>query len=447
MFSSTDQAALEQLVRARIEASSAERLRSRRAIERGQPLEAEDDPVRLATVSQRPRLVQVRARPQAVQTDEGSGAAGDAPEPAPGAEKIQGDSTDYVDASFLSVGARAALAVGQILALGGRSPLATCCLISPDLILTNNHVLGDVASASEARVAFEYELDENAVPKVPTIFALDPGRFFLTVGYQSLDFALVALGRRLSGPRTPAQLGSLPLSDRQDKSAKGLCVNIVEHPNGWYKKLVLRENRIVARGTDTLHYEADTEGGSSGSPVLNDAWEMVALHHWGEPYLETRTPGGAAIPVTVNEGIRVSRIVEELRALVPTLTAQQQPILVAALALGAMVGQGGTVGQTVSAPVLRSGTELGLQPSEPQLSGPQPPVVAERFPVPPEPAPLRFVIPLEVTLRVLPTLSASTPPHLAPSSSAVPVDLSTATPGGPERVRIDPDYRNRTGYE
>ena len=345
------------------------------------------------------------------------------------------------------MGARAALAVGQILASGGRSPLATCCLISPDLILTNNHVLSDVASASEARVAFEYELDENAVPKVPTIFVLDPGRFFLTVGYQSLDFTLVALGRRLSGPRTPAQLGSLPLSDRQDKSAKGLCVNIVEHPNGWYKKLVLRENRIVARGTDTLHYEADTEGGSSGSPVLNDAWETVALHHWGEPYLEIRTPGGAAIPVTVNEGIRVSRIVEELRALVPTLTAQQQPILVVALALGAMVGQGGTVGQTVSAPVLRSGTELGLQPSEPQLSEPQPPVVAERFPVPPEPAPLRFVIPLEVTLRVLPTLSASTPPHLAPSSSAVPVDLSTATSGEPERIRIDPDYRNRTGYD
>ena len=51
VFSFTDQAALEQLVRARIEASSAERLRSRRAIERGQPLEAEDDPVHLATVS------------------------------------------------------------------------------------------------------------------------------------------------------------------------------------------------------------------------------------------------------------------------------------------------------------------------------------------------------------------------------------------------------------
>ena len=99
MFSSTDQAALEQLVRARIEASSAERLRSRRAIERGQPFEAEDDPVRLATVSQRPRLVQVRAHPQAVQTDEGSGAAGDAPEPAPGAEKIQGDSVEYVNVS------------------------------------------------------------------------------------------------------------------------------------------------------------------------------------------------------------------------------------------------------------------------------------------------------------------------------------------------------------
>ena len=297
-------------------------------------------------------------------------------------------------------------------------------------------MLSDVPSASEARVAFEYELDEDAVPKVPTIFALDPERFFLTVGYQTLDFTLVALGRRLSGPRTPAQLGYLPLSDRRDKSAKGLCVNIVEHPNGGYKKLVLRENRIVARGADTLHYEADTEGGSSGSPVLNDAWETVALHHWGEPHLETRTLDGAVIPVTVNEGVRVSRIVEELRTLVPTLDARQQPILVAALALGAAPAQ------TVSAPVppLHSETDFGLQTSVDAERLPVPPE-----PVPPEPVPLRFVIPLEVTLRVLPTVSELTPPQVSVSSFAA--DLSGTPPAGPERVRIDPDYSNRSGYD
>ncbi len=427
MFDSTDQAALEQLVRARVEASSAERLRSRRAIVRGQPLEAEDDPVRLSAVLQRPQLVQARVHSQSAPADESL----DAMDGARGAEKIQGDSTDYVDASFLSVGARAALAVGQILASGGRSPLATCCLISPDLILTNNHVLGDEASAREARVAFEYELGEDGAPKVPTLFALDPDRFFLTVGYQTLDFTLVALGGRLSGPRTPGQLGYLPLSDRRDKSAKGLCVNIVEHPNGWYKKVVLRENRIVARGADTLHYEADTEGGSSGSPVLNDAWEMVALHHWGEPHLETRTLDGASLPVTVNEGVRVSRIVEELRTLVPTLSARQQPLLVAALALGAVVGQGGTVGQSGVPNVLTLPPGAG--------PGSQAPVDAERLPTLPEPAPLRFVIPLEVTLRVLPTVSEVMP---------VPVpDLSMAAPGGPERVQIDPDYGNRRGYD
>lgn len=125
MFDSADQAALEQLFRARVEASSAERLRSRRAVERGQPLQAEDNPVRLAGVEQRPQLVQARARPQAVQVD--AVQTGERPgllEDAPGAEKIQGDSADYVDASFLGVGARVALAVGQILASGGRSPPA-----------------------------------------------------------------------------------------------------------------------------------------------------------------------------------------------------------------------------------------------------------------------------------------------------------------------------------
>jgi endonuclease G len=57
-----------------------------------------------------------------------------------------------------------------------------------------------------------------------------------------------------------------------------------------------------------LHYETDTEPGSSGSPVFNDQWEIVALHHAGVPATEHGELGGI-----VNEGIRVSRLLAFLR--------------------------------------------------------------------------------------------------------------------------------------
>ena len=40
--------------------------------------------------------------------------------------------------------------------------------------------------------------------------------------------------------------------------------------------LALRENQIVDLLEQFLHYRTDTEPGSSGSPVYNDQWQIVA---------------------------------------------------------------------------------------------------------------------------------------------------------------------------
>ena len=69
-----------------------------------------------------------------------------------------------------------------------------------------------------------------------------------------------------------------------------------------------------------IHYSTDTEPGSSGSPVLSDAWEVVALHHAGVP-----GPGGKGY--VANEGIRISSIVAHLGALRESLPAAQQSVL------------------------------------------------------------------------------------------------------------------------
>jgi len=103
----------------------------------------------------------------------------------------------------------------------------------------------------------------------------------------------------------------------------GEWVNIVQHPGGEPQKVALRENEVVDVFDDWMHYTTDTGPGSSGSPVLNDQWEVAALHHSGVPrvddegcpLLRTGEPWDGStetedlIDWVANEGVRVSRIV------------------------------------------------------------------------------------------------------------------------------------------
>ncbi len=80
-------------------------------------------------------------------------------------------------------------------------------------------------------------------------------------------------------------------------------MTIVQHPRGEKKQIALRENRIVDVLDSYLHYEADTEPGSSGSPVFDDGWQVIALHH-----ASVRAPEDGELGGFLNEGIRVSSL-------------------------------------------------------------------------------------------------------------------------------------------
>src|SRR5262249_51774533 len=168
-------------------------------------------------------------------------------------------------------------------------------------------------------------------PRATTRFALDPSRFFLTNDRDDLDFTVVAVSDRVAGAKDLADFGFCAMSDRGDKHMLGEFVNLVQHPEGGFKQLVLRENKLVSRFDTVLHYEADTEPGSSGSPVFNDEWETVALHHWGGPHREQRRPDGQPVPAMINEGIRASAIVTALRDHRGGLSGTQQALLDEAL--------------------------------------------------------------------------------------------------------------------
>ncbi|CAN5417358.1 hypothetical protein BH10ACT9_BH10ACT9_17730 [soil metagenome] len=244
-------------------------------------------------------------------------------------ERIIGLANEMQAVSFLTRGVRAVAAVARIsLSQNGREiPQGTGSLVSPRLLMTNNHVLPDIATAQDAIIEFHAEVDIENTPVAPIRFRLDPGAFFVTD--EHLDFTMVLVAADGSG-RHPAEVVGWwnTLIPQQGKIVVGESMNVAGHPMGRLKEISIRENRLDLQLDDFLHYSTDTEPGNSGSPVFNDQWEVVALHHSGVPRTDGQGralrkdgtvwragDGDDAIDWVANEGVRVSVILKHLAGL------------------------------------------------------------------------------------------------------------------------------------
>jgi endonuclease G, mitochondrial len=298
-----------------------------------------------------------------------------------GAEAIWGDTVDFVSVAFLETGARKARSVGRVAFKSGQ-PNGTGALIGSDLFLTNNHVIDSPEKAQQCLLEFDYERGLTGAVREPTRFRIDPS-FFITHPINGLDYTVFAVGAKWDGPEELTTYGNSPLSDAGDKHMIGEFANIIQHPRGRFKEVVLRENRLVNRFDDALHYLADTERGSSGSPVFNSEWQMIALHHWGGPWIDGGDVGDPS-SFEINEGIRISSIVRNLRTQMRNLPAIQQERLVSALnAEGTGASPSSTAYNTsaqqsgTSVKVAEDGTATWTVPLEvsvriPALAGQQP---------------------------------------------------------------------------
>ncbi|KAF1042133.1 MAG: hypothetical protein GAK35_02876 [Herbaspirillum frisingense] len=416
--------------RACVEQTAAERQRVRALVSCGQWREAEPDSGRARSYALRQRNLGAR-----------------------GPESIVGDTEDFLRAAFLSQGAAVARAVAYVeVNAGNATEIATGFMVSPRLFITNQHVIADAAAARGAQLTFFRELDERGVPRPTTTFLLDPDSFALFSPDDQLDYALVALGPRQSGAADVADLGFCPLSDQPDKHVIGMNTNIIQHPSGWMKMISVRNNTLTARTEHTLLYETDTEQGSSGSPVFNDDWQLVALHHWGEPFLD----GGAArakgkknqdatatvIPRNVNEGVRISAIYRDLVARMSELPPAWKPLLQEALSYQPAAAPANGP-RRLSPPHAAPASEALPRSSLPTFAKDASMNHAD------DNAAASFTIPLEVTVRVGGAGAAATAtPALAPGQQA-PVRRLSPPPlaRGAEAVRIDQDYANRGGYD
>jgi len=338
---------------------------------------------------------------------------------------------DFLEARYLEGGFVAQRTVGRVVIRGadGRTAgFGTGFLVSAHLLLTNHHVLPDaeVAAGSVLQLDFQRGLDGDPLPVVEV--GLDPGAFF--AADPGLDFALVAVA---GAPASTAPFGWCRLTDAQGTVVVGESVTIVQHPAARRKEVALRENRLVDIPEEVLHYVTDTEPGSSGSPVFNDQWEVVALHHASVP---DPSPGGAG---SLNEGIRISRILRHLaglpldpgrRALVDALDDPPTPHggVEAARAPGARATGGAAAGAAAAAV---AGDPTGTAGGVVEV-------------------PLRLTV--RVALDARPAGDAGGPgTGGAPATSAPAPTASPAPPAAPttavESLAIDPDYAARGGYD
>lgn len=186
-------------------------------------------------------------------------------------------------------------------------------LAAPNLLMTNFHVinarrLGEPAASLEERklqatqmeVLFDYDDDgfEGHSARVAGIEAFDVG----------LDYALLRLSASVVG-RMPLNLSSKRIVVAGPEQY--LAVNIVQHPGGRPKRVAIRNNLIHRAEYPRVQYYTDTEAGSSGSPVCDDSWEVVALHCSWQAVTGVKFQGRPT--GWVNQGTQMAAVLDHLQ--------------------------------------------------------------------------------------------------------------------------------------
>jgi hypothetical protein len=168
------------------------------------------------------------------------------------------------------------------------------------LLLANNHVISTLASEhgalrpDQARIRFETRPEAGEFGVRSVLFESPRSE---------LDATLVALDRSPPDVQPYRLADSLP--------ALGRRVYVIGHPSGHPLSFSLQDNKVIDHDERLLHYRAATAGGSSGSPVFGEAWELVGLHRAGSDAMPRLDGSGF---YGANEGVSIVAIAAALRA-------------------------------------------------------------------------------------------------------------------------------------
>jgi hypothetical protein len=210
-------------------------------------------------------------------------------------------------------------------------PVGTGFLVGPSAVLTNYHVVESIVQEKSGynptgvALRFDYKMLDKMNLNPGKIYGLDGDWLIDCSPYSKfdhekepksgvpqpdeLDYALLrpqdSPGEDLVGEAgTSPERGciQLPQPGTEYDYSTNKVLFIVQHPLGEPLKITSNTFRDCNENKSRLTYLNDTHPGSSGSPCFNANWELVALHHSGDP----------AFRPQYNEGIPIAQIVNLL---------------------------------------------------------------------------------------------------------------------------------------
>jgi hypothetical protein len=212
-------------------------------------------------------------------------------------------------------------------------------LVGPDLVMTNFHVMEPMfkspASAAGVRCQFDYKQAKDGtqlgteVPLHATDWRVDDSPYSKAEAENApdrepatddeLDYALIRLARPVGSlpvaehadPQKANPRGWVQVPEKAPVFAEKMAVIIAQHPNGAPMKLAIDTRAIdkeaglwLRPGETRVRYATNTEGGSSGSACFDFDWNLIALHHYGDPAWQAPQ---------FNQGIPINKIRDRLQ--------------------------------------------------------------------------------------------------------------------------------------
>jgi V8-like Glu-specific endopeptidase len=171
--------------------------------------------------------------------------------------------------------------------------------LPPIVAVTNGHVVPEDLDPGDAHVVF-HGLDDDQGRQGR--FRVARQWWYQPSSDRGLDTTILELdGYPQDVVPTPLAKGlpPRPLSHRR--------AYVIGHPGGSAQpQFSLQDNILLDYDHRVLHYRSPTEGGSSGSPVSDDEWRLIGLHHAGGTRMPQLNKAGGTY--AANEGITVDAI-------------------------------------------------------------------------------------------------------------------------------------------
>jgi GTPase SAR1 family protein len=170
------------------------------------------------------------------------------------------------------------------------------------LLLTNAHVCTDDRDV-QAQYPYPKGAEENTATFLGSLgeegepIEIQVKEVLWTSAPSELDASLLELADVPKETEKAPLLPEIPSFDRWEEKR----VNILGHPRGLSLRVSLQDSKLVSVDDRYLHYRTPTDPGSNGSPIFNQKWELVGLHH------------SASKEMRAHEGIRIDVIIDAIK--------------------------------------------------------------------------------------------------------------------------------------